>query len=84
MVPFADQINHENTDVNYDCFEKGTNKSILTKEQIAENHRKVNQESINKQKEFLTELKNDLQTISESMMQEGPNEGNTWRIQTKK
>ena len=41
MVPFADQINHENVDVNYDCFDRLTGKSIMTKEEIEERQRKA-------------------------------------------
>ena len=83
MVPFADQINHENVDVNYDCFDKLTGKSIMTREEIEEKQRRASQEQVNKQKDFLVDLKNDLETISKTMIREGPNEHNTWRIQTK-
>jgi hypothetical protein len=39
MVPFADQINHENVGVNYDCFDRLTGKSIMTREEIEEKQR---------------------------------------------
>ncbi len=35
MVPFADQLNHENVDVNYDCLDVKTRESFLSIEELA-------------------------------------------------
>ena len=90
MVPFADQINHENVDVNYDCLDPKTGISLTTEEEKEEKRRKEAMEAHNKQKEFLVKLKDDLTGISDMIEQEqkqqleAPNESNTWRIQTTK
>jgi hypothetical protein len=34
MVPYADQLNHENVDVNYDCLDPVSRKSYLSKEEL--------------------------------------------------
>jgi hypothetical protein len=39
MVPFADQINHENVDVNYDCLDSKTGISLTTEEEKEEKRR---------------------------------------------
>jgi hypothetical protein len=64
MVPFADQINHENVDVNYDCYDGKTGQSILSKEEKEQKEAEANKETHKKQQEFFTELKQDLQLIS--------------------
>ena len=34
MVPFADQLNHENIDTHYDCLNPETGESFVTKEEM--------------------------------------------------
>jgi len=60
MVPFADQLNHENVNVNYDCLDIVSKKSFLSKEEL-EARKKQEEEELQKQRKgFLAELKNDL------------------------
>jgi hypothetical protein len=89
MVPFADQINHENVDVNYDCLDPKTGISLTSEAEKEEKRRQEAQALHNKQKEFLVTLKDDLTGITDMIQQErdghanAPNESNTWRISTK-
>jgi len=65
MVPFADQINHENVTVNYDCLDPTTGESLMSAEEKAEKMRKEEEEKANKKKEFLVTLKNDLEDLNQ-------------------
>ena len=90
MVPFADQINHENVTVNYDCLDPATGETLMSMEEKVEKRRLEEESIANKKKGFLTDLKNDLEELSEQMTKHGmidpkkASEHNTWRIQTKK
>ena len=70
MVPFADQINHENVDVNYDCLDSKTGISLSTEEEKEEKRRQEALELQNKQKQFLINLKDDLTGISDMIEKE--------------
>ena len=65
MVPFADQINHENVDVNYDCLDTKTGISLTTEEEKEEKRRQEALELHTKQKQFLVDLKDDLTGITD-------------------
>ena len=92
MVPFADQINHENVTVNYDCLDPITGESLMSAEEKAEKARQEEEAKQNKKKEFLVTLKNDLEDLNQQFqghgmqpsIAPGENSSNTWRIQTRK
>lgn len=65
MVPFADQINHENVTVNYDCLDPVSGESLMSAEEKAEKRRQEEEANSNKKKEFLTDLKNDLEDLGQ-------------------
>ena len=81
MVPYADQINHENVCVNYDCLDQVTGEVLLTAEEKNEKARKEVEKKEEDKKKFLSGLKDDLEQLSAKV--EGyprPSEENTWRI----
>jgi hypothetical protein len=88
MVPFADQINHENVNVNYDCLDPKTGESLMSKEEQMQKMKQEEMEKEMKKKEFLSDLKNDLQSLSDKVNEHFgvtgvPSSDNTWRICTK-
>ena len=44
MVPFADQINHENVDTNYDCLDSVTGISFVSRDELDERRTKEEDE----------------------------------------
>jgi len=70
MVPFADQLNHENVDVNYDALDPDTGKSLMTKEEVEARRIKEEEEKQNQTKNFLDDLKNDLQDMTNQLRAE--------------
>ena len=91
MVPFADQINHENVTTNYDCLDPETGQTLMSAEEKAERARKEEEEKHEKTQEFLSTLKNDLESLNQKMIENGmqtsvpednqtPNTQNTWVI----
>lgn len=94
MVPFADQVNHENVDVNYDCLDQETGESLLTKAEKELMRKKEEEDKKQKRTNFLLDLKDDLVDMSDeiqknyvqTLAEEGqtlPSDKNTWRIQVK-
>lgn len=63
MVPFADQLNHENINVNYDCLDPATGQSYVSKEELQQRRIKEDEDKAKDKKEFLNDLKNDLVDI---------------------
>ncbi len=63
MVPFADQLNHENINVNYDCLDPATGQSYVSKEELQQRRKKEDEDKAKDKKEFLNDLKNDLVEI---------------------
>lgn len=93
MVPWADQINHENVNVNYDCLDAKTGERLMTWDEKLELQRQEELKKEDSKGRFLTDLKNDLQELSNKFDKKtgqivqvgsGPNEHNTIRIQTDK
>jgi len=88
MVPYADQINHENVNVNYDCLDPITGISIMSIEEKEEKAKKEEDAKQEKKKEFLVTLKNDLEDLNKEFaangiqgsLAPGENSTNTWRI----
>jgi len=63
MVPFADQINHENVDVNYDCLNPETGESLMSAEELEKKRMDEADKEQAKKREFLKSLSNDLNEI---------------------
>jgi len=93
MVPWCDQINHENVNVNYDCLDAKTGERLMTWDEKLEVQRQEELKKEDSKGRFLTDLKNDLQELSNQFdkttgqiiqVGSGPNEHNTIRIQTDK
>ena len=89
MVPWADQINHENVNVNYDCLDAETGERLMTWDEKLEVARQEELKKADSKGQFLTDLKNDLQELSNKFDKKtgqivqvgtGPNEANTIRI----
>lgn len=72
MVPYADQLNHENVDVNYDCLDPVSRKSYLSKEELEARRKQEEEDAQNKRKEFLTDLKKDLDEMAKELDKEFP------------
>jgi hypothetical protein len=57
MVPFADQLNHENVDVHYDCIDPKSGESFLNKEEQAMREQQRIQEELARKQKLLDEIK---------------------------
>lgn len=79
MVPWCDQINHENVNVNYDCLDSKTGEPLLNAEEKHEKLKRDAAKNQDKSNKFLDDLKNDLVVLGD----ECSNKTNTIRIQTK-
>lgn len=85
MVPFADQLNHENVNVAYDCHDPATGKSFVSAD---EKKAREAADLANKKQErtnYLKELTSDLTNIADNMnvLYKDIDENNVWRIKTK-
>jgi hypothetical protein len=86
MVPFADQFNHENVDVGYDCLDSKTGESLLSKDELEEKRRKEVEQKRKKEQEFLKDLRQDLESMKKKLYdREGKEikEEEVWEIQTR-
>ena len=57
MVPFADQLNHENVDVHYDCVDPKTGETFLNDEEIAMREQQKAQEELARKQKVLNDIK---------------------------
>lgn len=69
MVPFADQINHENVCTNYDCLDPETGETLMTQEQVEQKRREEERKKEEEQKQFLNNLRQDLEDLGEQVKQ---------------
>lgn len=80
MVPWCDQINHENVNVCYDCLDSKSGEPLLNAEEKLEKLKREEGNNKDKNNKFLTDLKNDLVELGNKCQS---NNQNTIRIQTK-